>query len=166
MRMVIGLGNPGERYKNTRHNAGFWLIDSLEGLNLPETILVKPQKFMNRSGLEVKKAVKKWKVQSLRDLYIAHDDLDIELGKYKISWAKGPKAHNGLKSIYDQLGTKEFWHIRIGIGGNRQTGVSGEEYVLANWQPEEKKKLREVIVGLGWELELRFETLQAKTKQI
>jgi PTH1 family peptidyl-tRNA hydrolase len=73
---------------------------------------------------------------------VAHDDLDIPLGMFKIS-RKGPLAHNGLNSIYEQLGTKDFWHIRIGIDAHRQ-GKTPEEFVLSNWRPEEKKIIQKV----------------------
>jgi PTH1 family peptidyl-tRNA hydrolase len=75
---------------------------------------------------------------------VAHDDLDIPLGKFKISFGKGPLVHNGLLSIYQQLGTKEFWHIRIGIDADRD-GQTPEEFVLTNFSPGEKKTIAEVF---------------------
>lgn len=143
MKLIVGLGNPGEKYKNNRHNVGFMVVDELAKLNLPEVVLFKPQKFMNRSGVEVKKL----QVRNLQDLYVIHDDLDIELGKFKISFGKGPRVHNGLLSIYEQLGTKDFWHVRIGIDNRLKTGFkgTGEEYVLQNFRPEEKIIVNSVI---------------------
>lgn len=146
MKLIVGLGNPGAKYKNNRHNVGFWVVDELAKLNLPDVILFKPQKFMNRSGVEVKRWLRgKWKDRIL-PLYVAHDDLDIPLGKFKIS-RKGPKVHNGLKSIYEQLGTKDFWHIRIGIDNRMNTGFSGtgEDYVLQNFRPEERRIIKATI---------------------
>lgn len=147
MKLIVGLGNPGQKYKNNRHNVGFMVVDELAKLNLPDVVLFKPQKFMNRSGQEVKKLVEKWKGATLPDLYVIHDDLDIELGKFKISFGKGPKVHNGLRSIYEQLGTKDFWHVRIGIDNRLKTGFkgTGEEYVLENFRPEEREIIEEVI---------------------
>lgn len=142
MKLIVGLGNPGEKYKNTRHNAGFLVIDELEKMNLPGVVLFKPQKFMNRSGQEVKKLIKKYPLDR-NELFVIHDDLDIPLGKFKII-QKGPKVHNGLKSIYEQLGIKDFWHVRIGIDGDRR-GKTGEEYVLENWRPEERVVIKGVI---------------------
>lgn len=147
MELIVGLGNPGQKYKNTRHNAGFLVVDELEKLNLPNMVLFKPQKFMNRSGAEVKKWLKKWKGRTLPDLYVVHDDLDIPLGKFKIQFGKGPKVHNGLSSIYEQLGTKDFWHIRIGIDGDRD-GKSGEDFVLENWRPEEREVINLTIINI------------------
>jgi len=149
MKLIVGLGNPGQKYKNNRHNVGFMVVDELAKLNLPaqaglpDVVFFKPQKFMNRSGVEVKNL----QVRNLQDLYVVHDDLDIELGKFKISFGKGPRVHNGLLSIYEQLGTKDFWHVRIGIDNRLKTGFkgTGEEYVLQNFRPEEKKIIWGVI---------------------
>ncbi len=154
MKLIAGLGNPGSKYQNTRHNAGFLLVDELEKINFPDVVLFKPQLFMNRSGIEVKKLVKKYPLDR-NELYVVHDDLDIPLGKFKITFGKGPKVHNGLKSIYEQLGTKDFWHIRIGIDNRQATGFSGtgEDYVLQSWRPQEReivnKVIAEIIDGLG-----------------
>ena len=144
MKLIVGLGNPGDKYKNTRHNAGWLLVDELAKLNLPGVELFKPQKFMNRSGGEVKRWLKNREEPFLQDLYVAHDDLDIPLGKFKINFGKGPKVHNGLSSIYEQLGIKDFWHIRIGIDGDRG-GKSGEDFVLSRWRPEERETVKKVI---------------------
>lgn len=153
MKLIVGLGNPGKKYKDNRHNVGFMAVDELAKLSLPDVVLFKPQKFMNKSGQEVKKLVEKWKGATLPDLYVIHDDLDIELGKFKISLGKGPKVHNGLRSIYGQLGSKDFWHVRIGIDNRLTTGFkgTGEEYVLENFRPEE----REIIKTICQELKLQ-----------
>ena len=155
MKLIVGLGNPGNKYKNTRHNAGWLLVDGLAKLNLPGVELFKPQKFMNRSGQEVKQWLKNRKGPTLPYLYVCHDDLDIPLGKFKLNFGKGPLVHNGLLSIYEQLGTKDFWHIRIGIENrHNEAGLpihrlignqSGEEYVLSNWRPEEKKIICQTV---------------------
>lgn len=170
MKLVVGLGNPGQKYKNTRHNVGFWVVDRLAGeeaewkvskttgalyywtvMGDDDVELFKPQGYMNKSGVAVKKYLKKFKVTNLKDFYVVHDDLDIKLGEYKIG-EKGPREHNGLKSIYEQIGTlrhgsgqvKFFNHVRIGID-NGEFRQSGEEYVLSNWKPEEKKIINQVI---------------------
>ena len=190
MKLIVGLGNPGQKYKNNRHNVGFMVVEKLAKLNLPSVVLFKPQKFMNRSGQEVKKLVEKWKgriLPILPDLYVVHDDLDIELGKFKISFGKGPKVHNGLKSIYEQLGTKDFWHVRVGIdnraphsrgkagkdnqslngirhseiGIRRRINMSGEEYVLQNFRPEEREIIKKVIDKVVEKLRKKYETRQA-----
>lgn len=157
MKLIVGLGNPGVKYKGNRHNAGFMLVDELARQNLAEVKLFKPQKYMNRSGVEVKRWLRgKWKGRIL-PLYVAHDDLDIPLGKFKIQFGKGPRVHNGLLSIYEQLGTKDFWHIRIGIDNRAATGFSGtgEDYVLQNWRPEERRVIKSVIVQAIKELNVK-----------
>ena len=154
MKLIVGLGNPGEKYKNTRHNAGWLLVDELAKLNLPDVKLFKPQKFMNRSGQEVRRWLRgKWKDRTLPKNVI-HDDLDIPLGKFKIHKGRGPKIHNGLQSIYEQLGTKDFWHVRIGIDNRAATGFvgTGEDYVLQNWRREERETIKTVIEKAGQEL--------------
>ncbi len=147
MKLIVGLGNPGQKYKNNRHNVGFMVIDELVRLSLADVVLFKPSKFMNRSGVEVKKVLKRFQVSNRECLFVVHDDLDIELGKFKISFGKGPKVHNGLNSIYELLGSKDFWHVRIGIDNRLKTGFrgTGEDYVLQNFKPEEKEKVQTVI---------------------
>lgn len=142
MKLIVGLGNPGQKYKNNRHNVGFMVVDRLMEEKLPGIKLLKPDSFMNRSGVAVKR-----EEPNLRFLYVVHDDLDIELGKFKISFGKGPKVHNGLKSIYEQMGTKDFWHVRVGIDNRMKTGFrgTGEEYVLQNFRPEEREIIKNVI---------------------
>src|SRR3989344_5320904 len=146
MKLLIGLGNPGIKYRNNRHNVGHMVTDALTSdkvrpskLNLYKGLtLKKSDRFMNDSGSFVLSQVKKSGVEA-SDLYIIHDDLDIKLGEFKIQFGKGPKVHNGLNDIYDKLGTKEFWHIRVGVE-NRVQGigdrVQGEQYVLENFTAE------------------------------
>jgi PTH1 family peptidyl-tRNA hydrolase len=142
MKMVVGLGNPGRKYKESRHNIGFQALNALktriskdkflisnqfkdanfkyqkkfesEVLRFEDVIIAKPQTFMNRSGAAVGKLVKFYKID-FDSLFVVHDDLDITLGNYKIQLGKGPKIHNGLQSIYESLGSKDFWHVRLGI---------------------------------------------------
>jgi PTH1 family peptidyl-tRNA hydrolase len=145
MKLVVGLGNPGTKFKNTRHNVGFLVVDSLPKRR--KFLTLKPDKFMNRSGLVLKSFLKKNPKIDLKNVYVVHDDLDIELGKYKISFTKGPKVHNGLANIYEQLGTKDFWHVRIGIDNRQTTGFKGmgEEYVLSTFRSEEREMITKVI---------------------
>lgn len=158
MKLIVGLGNPGEKYALTRHNAGFLFVDYVYDksnevikpwkfdkyanaeiaeieLNNTEILLAKPQTFMNRSGeTATKLAINHSFLPS--DVYVAHDDLDIKLGEFKISLGKGPKLHNGIKSIEEIWKTKEFWRIRLGVD-NRTESISGESYVLASFAKEE-----------------------------
>ena len=158
MKIVIGLGNPGPEYQNTRHNAGVVLVDKMAekmqsdygwrkhyGATVFKTAdlwLVKTRDvFMNESGRLL---------QGLPEgeLWIAHDDLDIKLGEYKIQKGRGPKEHNGVESVERALGTKDFWRIRIGIdnrGPAYAKATAGEEYVLGKFLEEEKVVLERVL---------------------
>lgn len=159
MKLIIGLGNPGEDYKNTRHDAGFLVADELQKMRLPAGVVVKKSDvFMNESGSFVKKIVDKYK-PGLSDLYIIHDDLDIPLGSYKIQLGVGPKVHNGVNSIETELGTKDFWRVRVGIENRKNTGEppfakasEGKDYVLQDFTDEEGKVLdltiKKVLIDL------------------
>lgn len=148
MKLIVGLGNPGVKYKNNRHNSGFMVVDKLEKLGFTGVKLIKPQKFMNRSGVEVKKWIRKTGVKA-EDIYVIHDDLDIPLGQFKIS-QKGPKVHNGVKSVDEQLGFNNYWHVRVGIDNRLETGYrgTGEDYVLENFRAEEKGIIKQVMAEI------------------
>lgn len=159
MIIVVGLGNPGFDYANTRHNVGIMLVDELQKRSLPKNVLVrKSDFFMNNSGEFAEKLLKQYKSQP-KDLYVVHDDLDIPLGTFKIHFGRGPKDHNGLKSIDEALGTDEYWHVRIGVdnrpGDNR---VMGEEYVLQNFPDDERKIINDVIKEVCKKLEISFKS--------
>lgn len=165
-KLIVGLGNLGKRYKNTRHNVGFIVVDQLAVKLIPErsekteyfamdnkfnceifkfngVALAKPQTFMNESGKAVS-SISQYLNIPISNIYIVHDDLDIKLGEYKIQKGKGPKDHKGLNSIYEKLGTKDFWHVRIGVE-NRDKNVLGEEYVLQRFKEEELEIINKVI---------------------
>lgn len=168
MKLLVGLGNPGEKYLNTRHNVGFLFLDSVakkagkhEAFTLnkkcdgevcdvhvdnsggtQKIILLKPQTFMNDSGRAVKKCMDFYKI-ALEDVTIIHDDLDIAFGHFKIQLAKGPKVHNGITSVESSLQSSEFLRVRIGVE-NRTAPISGSEYVLQDFTQEEHSQL-EVI---------------------
>ena len=169
MKLIIGLGNPGEKYKRTRHNAGFMFVDYLyehaevmkpwkfdkyaqaelaevqlkTNSQKPKAILVKPQTFMNRSGETVTKLAIRFSVAP-KDVYVAHDDLDFKLGEFKISLGKGPKLHNGITSVEEMWKTKEFWRVRIGVD-NRTEPIPGETYVLSSFVGDEYNALQNSI---------------------
>jgi len=175
--LIIGLGNPGAKYAQTRHNAGFMLVDYLikkYHSDNPEKpvrqredrlyscavfdnnlILCKTKTFMNNSGQAVKKIVLNTKYQILDTKYkipntlIAHDDLDVPLGKFKIQKGRGPKLHNGIKSVEQHLKTTDFWRIRIGID-SRPPGhrINGERYTLQNFFPEEEAILKKTFAQI------------------
>ncbi len=157
MKMIVGLGNIGKEYEGTRHNVGFVTVERMagDGWNRKgksmvkrdgDLLFVKPQTFMNRSGEAVSELVRFYKL-GLDEIWLIHDDLDIVLGEYKIQKGVGPKAHNGVLSVEEQLGSGNFWRVRIGVDG-RSGGVprlSGEDYVLSDFSLEERKILDEVI---------------------
>ncbi len=112
-------------------------------------LIAKPQTFMNRSGEAVSKIVNFYHIP-LENVYIAHDDLDIPLGSFKVQKGTGPKLHNGLASIEEKLGTVDFWRIRIGVDnreGNRS--LSGEAYVLQDFTDEEMKTVQTMLASLS-----------------
>lgn len=146
MKLLIGLGNPGSKYELNRHNVGKMLIGKIGETG--EIRAIASENFMNDSGRFVSEKFNFYKI-SLDDLYIAHDDLDIPLGQYKIQKGVGPKVHNGVLSIENALNTKDFWRIRIGIDNrnNQDTRnkIQGEDYVLQNFADEEFKILEGVF---------------------
>ena len=165
MKLIVGLGNPGDEHKENRHNVGFMVVDRLaeeaeweskfEALILKsrDCLLVKPQTFMNNSGTAVKKIMNFYKL-NIDDLVVVHDDLDIRLAEYKIQEGVGPKVHNGLTSVEERLGTKDFWRVRVGVD-NRPVGEArtpGDEYVLADFTSEEKEIIEGVIEKVVKEL--------------
>lgn len=165
MKLIVGLGNPGEKYEHNRHNVGFGVVDRLASQQFPNTnfqftnkfqasiiqtdklMLAKPQTFMNDSGRAVV-AIKNFYKIGLEDIFIVHDDLDIMIGNYKIQHGKGPQVHNGLLSIEQALGTDQFWNVRVGVEnrevkGNR--GVPGVVYSLQDFAESEQKIVDEVV---------------------
>jgi len=117
-----------------------------------ELVVLKPTTFMNSSGRAVRKVKEYFKVD-MEDVWLVHDDLDIVLGEYKIQQGKGPKIHNGVSSVEENLGGGDFWRVRVGVdsrGGKRRE--SGEEYVLKNFGQEERKIIDEVVKKIGGEL--------------
>lgn len=169
MHLIVGLGNPGAKYRLNRHNAGFMFAESLAGRlhssgfaekkgwqmdsylqaqtciwekNGETYVLAKPQTFMNKSGEAVRELVKKYASEEGRADYsrliVAHDDLDIPLGKFRIVKGYGPKLHNGLESIENHLHFRDFLRVRLGVDNrdpkNRMPGI---DYVLHDFTQEE-----------------------------
>jgi len=152
MIIIVGLGNPGEKYKNTRHNVGFQVINEFARENdFPEfklskrynslisekenIVLVKPQTFMNESGKAVK-ALLKNTMKTV--LVVIHDDIDLPLGKIRISKNRGAAGHKGVESIIKEIGTKDFTRFRIGISPKTEKPKNVEKYVLQKFDKEEK----------------------------
>lgn len=117
-RLIIGLGNPDKEYEKTYHNVGFLAIDFLTE-NLPAAKLIKSEVYMNESGSFIRKTIKQKNVKP-EDLLIIHDDSDIKMGEYKLSFGRSSAGHRGVQSIIDALKTKNFWRLRIGIRKNKK----------------------------------------------
>ena len=170
MKLIVGLGNPGTEYQNTRHNVGFHFVDYLAEkivgsdstwsndqkinahiLKSSNYIFVKPQTFMNRSGEAVQKLLQFYKKKP-SDVLVAHDDLDILFGEYKISNGKGPKGHNGIKSLEDHIG-KDFLRVRIGVENrNDDLRIPGVDYVLSQFTETERGSLGPLFTSIEEEL--------------
>jgi PTH1 family peptidyl-tRNA hydrolase len=144
MVLIIGLGNPGVKYQNNRHNVGHLFVDYLiKELRITnnELRIVKTDCFMNLSGTLVNKLIRNSQFE-IKNLLIVHDDLDIPLGKFHIQFASGPLLHNGLESVEHHLKTKDFWRVRIGVDARPlDRRIPGEAYSLQNFLHEEKKLL-------------------------
>lgn len=162
---MVGLGNPGLKYKFTRHNIGFRIVDNLARnieiefkkvksyyslisrgmINNHKVILLKPQTFMNLSGRAVSKVVSYYKIP-LRDLLIVYDDLNLELGQVRIRKKGSTGGHKGIESIMQYLDSEEIPRLRIGIGNSSENfNFNYVPYVLSNFNNEERDKLGEVI---------------------
>lgn len=156
MKLIIGLGNPGEKYQNNRHNIGFAVIDKLQTEiskfqfpNSKQIQIFKSKNFMNDSGTFVKELLSQYPNIPVSSIYIVHDDLDLPLGTWKIHHAKGPKDHGGINDIEQKLGTKNFTRIRIGVDNRKpESRISGEAYVLENFSAEEKRIIDQVIAEI------------------
>jgi len=177
MKIIVGLGNPGKKFEKTRHNLGFMVLDrfskknkfpkfkmkkeflamvSEKKIRKEKIILVKPQTFMNNSGLAVKEILKKLRTSNIEhltsNLWVVHDDLDIPSGKIKISFGRGSGGHKGVQSIIDEIKTRDFVRFRIGIKPNSKFKMQNaklkfkiQNFVLEKFNKKEEKILKEVI---------------------
>ncbi|HPR16896.1 MAG TPA: aminoacyl-tRNA hydrolase [Candidatus Cloacimonadota bacterium] len=151
MRLIVGLGNPGNRYKNNRHNLGFLVVDRFaaeHGIKFSkktnhdfaktaDLIIIKPNTYMNRSGVAVTSVLTN---NRLEDILVIVDDINLPLGEIRLRNNGGFGGHNGLKSIGEALGTDNFKRMRIGVGSPQQEDLS--DYVLSDFSLEEKQKLQ------------------------
>ncbi len=162
MHVIAGLGNPGRNYKDTRHNAGFMVIDYMARQNgikvrsfkykartgtgridREKILLLKPRTYMNLSGISVEECLKGQKVEPAR-LVVIHDDMDLPAGRIKVKAGGGSGGHKGIDSIIKYLGTDEFARVRFGIG----KPVDKEEtvdYVLSPFSPSEREELENAL---------------------
>lgn len=166
MKLIVGLGNPGAKYERTRHNAGFWWLDRLADVQRTafrresrfqgsvaktavggeDVWLLKPETFMNLSGQAVAALAGYYKI-AVKEILVAHDELDLPAGAVKLKFGGGLSGHNGLKSMASQLGTQDFWRLRIGIGHPRDQASEQEvaDYVLHAPRAEEQKAIGDVM---------------------
>lgn len=162
MKIIVGLGNPGRKYERTRHNAGFMAIDGLARdlrsevsqekhhalvgrarIGSEETVLAKPQTYMNESG-KAAAAIVRAVYAASADLIVIHDELDLPLGSLRVKSGGGHGGHNGLRSIIEHLGSSDFVRVRIGIG-RPKTDRDAVDYVLSPFLAEEKQTLSDVM---------------------
>jgi PTH1 family peptidyl-tRNA hydrolase len=191
IRLIVGLGNPGPEYEQTRHNAGFWLIEqlanSLPGCRLQresrfnafvakttiagnETWLLEPQTFMNRSGQSVGGLARFFKILP-DEILVVHDELDLAPGVAKLKKGGSSGGHNGLKDITAALGTQDYWRLRLGIGHPRTMGIQQPvaDFVLHRPRKEEQNLIEEAIdksvriIPLAVEGKLDIATMQLHT---
>lgn len=159
---IVGLGNPGRRYAKTRHNIGFMVVGEIAeryGIELTDkgsymigkgsiegnsVILAEPLTFMNLSGLAVREAIRKPGIDP-ENLIVIHDDIDMETGKLKIRKRGSSGGHKGIQSIIENIGTKEFIRVKIGVG--REEGVLVEDYVLSKFGRDEVPLIKDAIQG-------------------
>lgn len=161
MKLIVGLGNPGREYEHTRHNIGFMCIDEIakhfnvdfnlnkfNGLytsfiyNDEKIILLKPQKYMNLSGEVIRDFVKFFKID-ISDILIICDDLDTQVGTYRLRYKGSSGGHNGLKNIELHLSTKEYKRIKVGISNNKN--IDTKDYVLGKFSKDEMNLLNPII---------------------
>jgi PTH1 family peptidyl-tRNA hydrolase len=162
VKIIVGLGNPGSRYRRTRHNIGFQVIDRLaemKGISVSrkrfksllgtgrvhthEIILMKPLTFMNRSGEAVKEAANFFRT-TVEDLVVVHDDLDLSFGKVRFKQKGGDGGHQGVRSIIESLGKGSFLRLKVGIGRPPE-GVDPAEYVLSPFERFEHEQLDVIL---------------------
>ncbi len=179
MKLIVGLGNPGDKYESTRHNVGFMVLDRLIKDSQPvdnsdftedkklkseifvfywqpkkgeaeKVILVRPQTYMNNSGMAVSLVAKYYKVKP-EDIWVVHDELDLPLGTMKIRFGGSAAGHHGVNDLIEKLGTDKFWRFRLGIAFAKNKEeiakhkVNGQEFVLKGFVGGEKSKARAAI---------------------
>ncbi len=178
IKLIVGLGNPGKKYENTRHNMGFLTIDNLQltidncsnwkldkrinaltsscqeetmsnvKCQMSKVILIKPQTFINNSGTAVLALAKKEKIKP-ENILIVHDDVDILWGKFKFSFGSSSAGHKGVESIIKALKTKNFWRLRIGIQPTPKKHTPADKIILKKFTPSELKTLDQTIKKVG-----------------
>lgn len=168
MYLIIGLGNPEDKYADTRHNLGFEVIDELrrklelgkwvledkfkaEVIKNSEVILARPQTYMNKSGLAVLKLARFYKIKP-KDIIVIHDELDLLVGHMKVRIGGSDAGHHGVESIIKELGTEGFIRLRLGIGAektlsgeHKRVAFNAEHFVMEPFLPQERHKVKTMI---------------------
>ena len=155
MKIIVGLGNPGKNYSDTRHNVGYLVLDNFLGdvkwkskfnaeyyednINGEKVLFVKPLTYMNLSGDAVVQFVKYYDID-LGDILVIQDDLDLEFGTYKIKTNSSDGGHNGIKSIINRLGSKDFARLKVGISNNKE--IDTKDYVLGSFSKGDFDKFK------------------------
>jgi peptidyl-tRNA hydrolase, PTH1 family len=168
MILIVGLGNIGPQYEYTRHNIGFRILDQLGGaewqhndrhradiqkvsIKDTEILLAKPTTMMNLSGYAVSRLAQYYKIAP-EDIWIVYDELDLPLGRMKISTDTSDNGHNGIISIHEQLGHNRFWRFRIGIESREQREIPGRDFVLQDFSPDQQdlvdKSINQAVAAL------------------
>lgn len=161
MKLIVGLGNPGKEYENTRHNVGFDVIDKYlnyknifsskskfdgiyfeSNINNEKVIFLKPQKYMNLSGEVVRRFVDYFKIK-VEDILVIHDDLDQEIGKIKLKQNSSSGGHNGIKNIESNLNTKNYKRLKIGISNNKT--IDTKDFVLGKFNKNDRNIIDNTI---------------------
>jgi PTH1 family peptidyl-tRNA hydrolase len=154
MKMIVGLGNPKKKYEKTRHNIGFRVIDTItksqkSKVKSQNIIFLKPDTFMNNSGKAVQECLAYYKIP-ISNLIVIHDDIDLLFGDIRVSKNSSSAGHKGVQSIIDELKTKDFIRVRIGIKKklkiqNQKLKINTTDFVLKNFNQEEEKELKGII---------------------
>lgn len=162
MFVIVGLGNPGKKYENTRHNAGFIMIDALAdkyGISVKEkkhkalcgtgviegvkVLLVKPETYMNLSGESVGEIMNFYKLDPEEEMLVIYDDISLAPGNIRIRKKGSAGGHNGIKSLIAHLGTQNFMRIKVGVG-EKPKDWDLADYVLGHFSEEDRKELKDV----------------------
>ncbi|MDP2632855.1 MAG: aminoacyl-tRNA hydrolase [Candidatus Curtissbacteria bacterium] len=160
MKLIVGLGNPGTKYSNNRHNFGFMVVSEFvnklgesfsksadlmcDFVKTGDLVVMKPTTFMNNSGQSVSAVVNFYKIDP-KELIVIHDDLDLEFGKIRLAFNGTSAGHNGVESAIVGLGTVDFARLRIGVGHPTNPQQNPADFVLEDFSDSEKQKLPEII---------------------
>lgn len=174
MKLIVGLGNPGDVYVRTRHNVGFLVVDALADgtgwshkkafrgdvaeimIGEEKVVLLKPDTYMNASGLAVQAVASFYKIEP-KDIFVVRDEADLAFGDVRVQPGRGSAGHNGMKSIQETFGgSMDFVQVRVGVGRPLEDGVPLDVFVLGRWSPEETEKLPALVSEVIEKVHLHF----------